>query len=398
MIRGTVACALLLGSAGFAAAQDSAAFCAQQPHLIGCLAPAAAIARTNVLPLSANNATVGATVAQILGALQGSDLDRVGLTPTGGAIARSLADHAGDRLTIRDLATIPTGTADATAALQTAQNLVQNAGGGLLRVPAGAYTIASNVYTAGDSAWLFDRGVSLAGAGQIDAVTDGQALNSSALTLARLLSSTGNEFGLHVSQRLAPTAGSTAYEKANIYRRLVSNDPSSYDSSGNSLVNRDGVVVEAQGSIAAGNLTGRIWGINTGVGPDAGAEGYAVGGEFGVSSYSGSDAAHLGLPTSKIGVHVVAYGNSTATAGVVLSGNGTTFQDGFVAQVQAISAGGHALSVRPIGSTRAADLAWIDTLGAATFTGLSLTSCPTSSTGLPHGALWCSGTAVNRVP
>ena len=322
--------------------------------------------------------TVTGTVAagddsRIKGAVQAAALGAGAVKATGGVMARSLADHLGDRLTVADLGVAgTTPTVDQSAALQAVQNALQAAGGGTLRVTSGSYLVGSNVYTAETNAWLFERGVTLGGTGQIDAVTDGQALGASGLTLARLLSGTSDEHGLHVSLRLAPTTGGTGYEKTAVYGRLIQNDPSSYDASGNLVTIRDAVVVEAQASIPAGNMTGRVWGINTSAGPDAGGDGYAVGAEIGVQSSSGRDAGRLGTATSKIGVHVVAYGNSTATAAVVFSGNGTTFQDGVVAQTNAVASGGRALSVRPAGSTRASDIAYIGMDGSAAFTSLTV--------------------------
>ncbi len=254
------------------------------------------------------------------------------------------------------------------AEMQAAQDAQQAVSGGLITVRSGTYQLASNVYTAGTNCWLFQRGSSVSGAGQIDAVTDGQALGSSGLTLARLLSASGNEHGLHVTARLGATSGSTGYEKAGVYVRLLTHDPSNYTNG----VLRDAVAFEGQVGISPGNMRGRVWGINTGAGPDAGADGYAVGGEFGVQSLSGSPAGGFGTPTSKIGVHVVAYGNSSSTAAVVLSGNGTTWQDGVVALQEAIDVGGHAFSVRPTSTSRAGDVAWIGRDGAAQFSSLGV--------------------------
>ena len=249
---------------------------------------------------------------------------------------------------------------------QATQDGVATATGGLITVRPGRYTLSSNVYTRGTNSWLFQRGAALAGSGQIDAVTDGQALGASALTLARLLSSNENEHGLHVTARLGATTGISGYEKAGIYVRMITHDPSKYTGA---ATLRDTVAIEAQAAIAPGNLLGRAWGINTAAGPEAGADGYAVGGEFGCISFSGRDAGMLGTPTSKIGVHAVAYGSSTSTAGVVISGNGTTFQDGIVVAQQSVSDDGHALSVRPISSPRSDGVAWIERSGAARFTG-----------------------------
>ena len=254
-----------------------------------------------------------------------------------------------------------------TTRMQAAQNAAQAVGGGTIIVRPGALNLAANVYTAGTNTWLFQRGASITGAGQVDAVVDGAVLASSGMTLARLLSSTANEHGMFVSLRLAPTSGTGQYEKSGFIASLIQMDGSNYGTG----ALKDAVAFEGQGQIT-GTLTGRIWGINTGVGPGVGADGYAVGGEFGVQSFSGAPAGPLGTPTSKLGVHIVAYGNSTSTAASVISGNGTTWQDGHVIVQEAIDVGGRALSVRPVSTTRAADVAYIGRDGAAQFTALGV--------------------------
>ncbi len=241
----------------------------------------------------------------------------------------------------------------------------------LLTVLPGTYNLTSNVNSYRQNAWMFLRGATLTGAGRIDAVTDGGAVNNSGLALARHLAEPNNENVLFVSAQLNPTNGEN-YEKAGVYSRLLTADPS-VD------FNRDAVAFEGQVGIVTPNKFGRAWGINTGAGPikppnssDVRPDGYAVGGEFGTMSYSGVDAGTLGTPTSKIAVHAVAYGENTSTAGLVLSPNGTTFLDGIIAQREAISTDGHAFSVRPMSlpgalTTRADDLAWITRDGHARF-------------------------------
>ena len=286
------------------------------------------------------------------------------ILPTGAVVARSLADRAAEALSTTDFGAAGDGTTADTVAFQAAQNYRQGHAGGMIRVHPGLYALGSNVYTAGNVTWLFESGARVTGPGQLDAVADGATLNTSGLSLARLYSSTANEHGLFVTARAAPTSGSRPYEKSGVIVSLIHNDPSNYTSG----ALRDLVAFEGQGLIESGNLTGRIWGITTGVGPGVGADGYAVGGEFGVQSFSGTPAGALGTSTSKIGVHVVAYGNSSSTAALVTSGNGTTWQDGLVVQQNAIDAGAHALSVRPAGTGRGADVAWIARDGSAGLT------------------------------
>lgn len=251
------------------------------------------------------------------------------------------------------------GTGSDTAAFQRAQD-THTGQAATVRVGPGLYALGSNVYTTGPVAWLFERGARLTGPGQIDAVADEAVLNESGWTLARLFAAPGNEFGLFVSARAAPSRGHSPYEKAAFISSVIQGDPSDY---GRAIL-RDLVGYESQGVIPPGNLTGRIWGFNSGVGPLAGADGYAVGGEFGVQSYSGRDAGPLGTPTSKIGVHAVAYGDSRSTVAFLISGNGTTWEDGFVAQAGALAPGSHAVSVRPTGTTRTADVAWLGVDGS----------------------------------
>ena len=258
-------------------------------------------------------------------------------------------------------------TPSGSAVMQGAEAAQAVPGHGTVRVSPGLYRLGENVYTDGSVAWLFERGVELSGPGQIDAVADEAVLNASGLTLARLFAAPGNEFGLFVSARAAPTQGGAPYEKAGFIASMIGNDASDY----RRPVLRDLVGFESQGVIEAPNRTGRIWGFNAGVGPGRGADGYAVGGEFGVQSFSGADAGPLGTPTSKIGVHAVAYGDSSSTAAFVISGNGTTWQDGFVAQTEAIGRGGHAVSVRPAGTAREADVAWIGADGSLGASGQS---------------------------
>ena len=311
------------------------------------------------VPSTALNQANGPAQLDSAGRLSGQSV-----LPTGGLVARTLGDRAGDALSATDFGAAGDGaTADSTA-FQAAQNYRQGQAGGTVRVRPGLYALDRNVYTAGNVTWLFEGGARVTGSGQLDAVADSATLNASGLSLARLYSSSTNEHGLFVTARAAPTSGSTPYEKSGVIVSLIQNDPSTY---ANGAL-KDLVAFEGQGLIEAGNLTGRIWGINTGVGPGIGADGYAVGGEFGVQSYSGSPAGPLGTATSKIGVHVVAYGNSSSTAALVASGNGTTWQDGLVVQQGAIDVGAHALSVRPTGTSRSADVAWVARDGSAGLT------------------------------
>lgn len=83
MIRFLLALSLVIAP-GAALAQGSGAMCAARPGFLGCLPAVVTLARTNVVPVSQVDVARNATIAQILGQLNSTDV-----TTAGGALLAS---------------------------------------------------------------------------------------------------------------------------------------------------------------------------------------------------------------------------------------------------------------------------------------------------------------------
>ena len=197
-------------------------------------------------------------------------------------------------------------------------------------------------------------------------ITDQSAMTTSNALIPRYMSTTAGEFALALQGAVPVTTNSQSYEKAALYVRVNTADPSDYT---NSYL-RDAVGVEAQSSIAAGNMLGRAWAYDAIVTVSAGADGYASGMELGVQN-SGSDQPATGQQTSKNGIHLVGGGTYGGTAGIVYDGK---WHDGEVCTVANIS--GDCLRVW----NGVATFAEITPAGAGNFTSMKLIGQSAGST------------------
>lgn len=124
------------------------------------------------------------------------------------------------------------------------------------------------------------------------------------------------------------------------YFRYRQNDPSNYVGT---PINRDGVALGGFGVIAAGNLTGRVWGGYLDVRVEATADGLATGLEIDCFN-AGPTQNTLDTTTSKYGLRVVASsGRFTAAMKVDSATGADSFYYGFAINPAALSAGGAAI-------------------------------------------------------
>lgn len=140
-----------------------------------------------------------------------------------------------------------------------------------------------------------------------------------------------NEFGHWLTATAAVTNSLASYEKIGVFSDVYSADPSQYGPD----ILRDAVGVDTRGTILAGNMLGRVWGINVETRIQIGADGFSTGMEILVGN-SGSDQAALDTTTSKYGINLIAGGVQDATSGIYLIGDGGKFHQGLVAKANSI--------------------------------------------------------------
>jgi len=151
----------------------------------------------------------------------------------------------------------------------------------------------------------------------------------------------GNDFGLNV-QTYLPATSSAAYERAGILSQIINGDTSS------GTTTHDGVAIDGHATIAAGNTTARIWGLNTLVSVPSGTDGVAFGAELGLVNNATNDQPNVGTTTSKHGLHIDIEPGSTQNASVALfidTGSSMTWHHGIYIGNNAISTGGSAITI-----------------------------------------------------
>lgn len=238
-----------------------------------------------------------------LAASGGSDL--VGFLQAGtGAVARTLQSKGRDIVAAPDFGT---GTAawDAAAVL-----------GGLVYAPKGAYALATA--PSGNSVGFLMDGKATFSANTPPGSNDGTVFGASGQVLTYHAAGAGggsagsaNEF-THALQMKIPVTGSAAsYEKSAGYARIYTADPST------ALIARDAVGYQHMVHIASTNALGRAWASHSYAAIEAGGDGVLYGHEIEVHNY-GTSQASVDTTTSKYGLHVVARGDHTSTAGIVL--------------------------------------------------------------------------------
>lgn len=164
--------------------------------------------------------------------------------------------------------------------------------------------------------------------GPIGAATD---LSSWALSQIRFTQNLDPSNGKYYLLNLQPYAivdsGEASYEKAGIIIQAKTNDPS------NATDSRDMVGIDSRGIIASTNPSGRVWGINAQGMIEAGGDGLAVAGEFGLVNL-GSDQPLLNTTTSKYVLHVISGGPVTCGINLIASSGG--FHNGIYMEPSAI--------------------------------------------------------------
>lgn len=159
------------------------------------------------------------------------------------------------------------------------------------------------------------------GLNQQGVLIDGAAWSASLSGLAVNLNASVNQFGMVIEGNdTVVTAAPANYEKAALLvigQTVDASGAFTYDMAG----------VDARGYIAAGNLTGRVWGVYGEGRVVATGDGLSYGGEF-TSNNNGTNQSATGTTTSKYGVHVVGSGTVPSTSAIyiggVLRGGGAT--------------------------------------------------------------------------
>lgn len=128
---------------GAAAAQGSPSLCARQPGYIGCLPVAPALSRTNTIPLAVGDNARSASIAQVLGQLQATDIGA--FAATGGTVSRTLAARAADVMQGADHGVVCDGVTDAAPAITAMLSKIGPGKTAIVQLPPGVCAIGTLV-------------------------------------------------------------------------------------------------------------------------------------------------------------------------------------------------------------------------------------------------------------
>lgn len=205
-------------------------------------------------------------------------------------------------------------------------------------------------------------------------IVDSSVRTATTLMIPRLMGTTGNEFSLVLQANIPQTSGTASYEKAGLYVRTQSADPSDYT---NGYL-KDAVAVEGQARTVAGCMLCRVWAWNSVTTVVPGSDAYASGMEL-MMNNNGSAQPLVNQPTSKNGIHLVAGGSFQSTGAVVLASvNGQRWTDGLVVATNTVA--NNALSVRDLTGQTPVDIASISNTGTVDALKLSVKGGPSITT------------------
>lgn len=139
--------------------------------------------------------------------------------------------------------------------------------------------------------------------------------NTQALRAAHSTDTAGSESAAQIQLNITgDTSAAAGYQKNGLFVQAMTADPAVYPLT----IERACVAMTSLGYIAAGNLTGRVWGANLlGYVQDT-SDGVATGVEVDIVNY-GTDQAAFDTSTTKIGAMVVGMGDQPVTAGLYLT-------------------------------------------------------------------------------
>lgn len=142
-----------------------------------------------------------------------------------------------------------------------------------------------------------------------------------------------NQFGWTLHGSVTSNTGAAAsYEKSVMLVEARTSDPSTDASH-----TRDIVAFDGRGIIAAGNTTGRAWGLYAEGTVEATADGLVCS-EFAVNNEGGNQAS-VDTMTSKYNLHLTNLGSKNVTAGIKFSSNGALWYKGIYADSSAFATG-----------------------------------------------------------
>lgn len=258
-------------------------------------------------------------------------------------------DHGADR----------SGRKDSAPGLNSARSAAQAAGGGVVRLPSGTYTLDSGVFTVGNVTYELDSGTIIRGRytmpGQNDAITGNMGKS-----LLKYTASPGTEFGLYASLYVDAASGTEESEKAAAYFRAKTAAPTLAGA------DRDVLALQLTTDTTNGVPLARIWGMNALVNVFPGTDAHAVGAEIGLVN-AGVGQPEVDQKNSKYNLVLSNSGPSETSAALVLDAAGGTTRAGIFIKDSAITQGGQALRLVTNAGDHWADVATIDKAGNASF-------------------------------
>ena len=149
-----------------------------------------------------------------------------------------------------------------------------------------------------------------------------------------------NAGAVFVSFRAKASGSTTAFEKDALMVIARSEDPSTGTENGGvgTSINRDVVGIGGRAYVHAGNMAGRVWGMNAYARVSPGAQGRACGIEVDVDNDTGDAVTDMNAAFLKQGVHIVSKSGLVGVGAQINSGGADGFARGFVVRSAAINA------------------------------------------------------------
>ena len=281
----------------------------------------------------------------------GGDASHTIVTSLGAPHSRSLAQHLGDDLNVKDYGAIGDGVSDDTAAFQAAQLAGQAKDGVQIIVPKGNYLLSAPIYSVDGNIWRIDGGTSFP-RNAIVGVTDTPSLYG--YTVARSSVKDANVASMFVSGDFERSSGGAAYEKIGQYIRILMGDPSTYTIgtlTDGASVPKDATGLEVQVGAVASAMTTRLYGIHAELSFPQGTDGNATVLEAEISN-NASYTPQAGKSNTKRTAHLTCSGSSDCTSAVEVDGGNPTgrFHVGIAAYQPGLRTDGYMWALWPSSS------------------------------------------------
>lgn len=235
------------------------------------------------------------------------------------------------------------GTGTDLASHQAAQDAAAITGAPILisqaAVLSGAITEGSNYRlreTTNQIAWASTTDVSRA----LPGLADASLANSYPRIFNWQDASGGSAGSVFVSFRAKASSSVASFEKDGLMVIARSEDPSEGTDNGGvgTSINRDVVGLGGRAYVHAGNMSGRVWGMNAYARVSTGSQGRACGIEVDVDNQISDAVTDMDAPFLKQGVHIVSKSGLVGVGAQINSGGADGFARGFVVRSAAINA------------------------------------------------------------